>query len=79
MVAQNLRGVLGSKYKIYNHGSNISRSKKQKHIIDLEIFAQHLQRHFWLYGDHVSMENLMKGIGKDKIKEEKYDFYEEAL
>ena len=76
MADQNLIGVLGSKYKSYSHGS---RSTKQKRIIDLEILAQHLQRRLRLYEDRMSIENLMKGIGKYKIKEEKYDFYKETL
>ena len=75
MADQNLRGVLDSKY----NGSSSSRSTKQKHIIDLEILVQHLQRRLRLYEDRMSMENLMEGIGKYKIKEEKYDFYEETL
>ena len=79
MADHNLRGVLSSKYKSYSHGSSSSRSTKQKRIIDLQILAQHLQQHLRLYEDPMSMENLMEGIGKYKIKEEKYDFYEETL
>ena len=79
MADQNLKGVLGSKYKSYSHGSSSSRSTKQKRIIDLEILAQHLQRCLRLYEDCMSMENLMGGIGKYKIKDEKYDFYEDTL
>ena len=79
MADQNLKGVLGSKYKSYSHGSSSSRSTKQKRIIDLEILAQHLQRHLRLYEDRMSIENLMEGMVKYKFKEEKYDFYEETL
>ena len=76
---KNLRGVLGSKYKSYNYGSTCSQIAKQKHIADLETLAQHLQHCLRLYEDHNSMEDLMEGIGKYKIKEEKYNFYEETL
>ena len=79
MANQNLRGILGSKYKSYNYGSSCSQTAKKKHIANLEILAQHLQQHLRFYEDHNSMENLMEGIGKYKIKEEKYNFYEETL
>ena len=79
MVDQNLRGVLGYKYKSYNYGSSCSQTSKQKHIDDLETLAQYLQHHLRLYEDHNYMENLMEGIGKYKIKEENYDFCEETL
>ena len=79
MADQNLRAVLGSKYKSYNYGSSCSQTAKQKRIVDLETLAQHLQQRLRLYEDHNSMENLMEGIGKYKFKEEKYNFYEETL
>ena len=44
-------------------------------VVDLEILAQHLQQRLKLYEDH----NLMEGIGKYKIKVEKYNFYEKTL
>ena len=74
-----LNGFLGAKDKSYNHGSNFSQIAKQNHIIDLEILAQHLQKRLRLYEDPMCMENLMEGIGKYKIKEEKDDFDEETL
>ena len=64
MADQNLRGVLGSKYKSYNYGLSCSQTAKQKHIFDLETLAKHLQQRLRLYEDHNCMENLMKGIGK---------------
>ena len=76
MVDQNLRGILGSKYKSCNYGSSCSQTAKQMHIVDLETLAQHRQQRLRLYEDHNSMENLMERIGKYKIKEEKYNFYE---
>ena len=71
MADQNLRGVLGSKYKSYNYGSSCSQTAKQKHIADLETLTQHLQQRLRLYEDHNFMENLMESISKYKIKEEK--------
>ena len=52
---------------------------EEKRIVNLETFALHLQQRLRLYEDRMSMENLMEGIGKYKIKKEKYDFYEETL
>ena len=79
MADQNLTYVHSYKYKSYNYGSSCSQIAKQKHIADLETLAQHLQQRLRLYEDHYSMENLMEGFGKYKIKEEKYNFYEETL
>ena len=76
---KNLRGILGSKYKSYNYGLSCSKIVKQKHIADLETLVQHLQQRLKLYKDHNSMENLMEGISKYKIKEKKYNFYEETF
>ena len=82
MADRNLRGVHGSKHKSYNYGSSCSQTSKQKHMmiyVDLDTLAQHLQQRLRIYEDHNSMENLMEGTCKYKIKEEKYDFYEETL
>ena len=79
MADQNLRGFLGSQYKSYSHGSSSLRSTKQNLIIDLQILTQRLKQRFRLYEDPMSMENFMEGIGKYKIKDKKYDFYEETL
>ena len=46
----------------------------EKRTTDLETLAQHLQQRLRLYEDHRYMENLMEGVGKYKVKEEKYDF-----
>ena len=79
MVDHKLKGILCVRDKIYTHGLNRSLAIEEKCIIDLEIFARHLQQHLRLYEDHMSIDNLMEGIGKYKIREEKYDFYEETL
>ena len=76
MVDQMLKGFIGAKDKSYNHGLSCSQTGKQKHIIDLEIVAQHLQQNLKLYEDPMSMENMMEGIRKYKIKEEK-DVFDE--
>ena len=68
MADHKLKGVLGAKDKSSNHGSSSSKSTKEKHIIDLEILAQHLQQRLRLYEDRMSMENLMVGICEYKIK-----------
>ena len=60
----------------YNHGSRCSQTAKQKRIIDLKIHAQHLQQCLRLCENPMSMENLMEGIGKYKIKEEKDDLHD---
>ena len=79
MVDHKLKGVLGARDKISRHGLSRSLAMEEKSIVDLEILAQHLQQCLRLYKDHMSMENLMEGIGKCKIKEEKYEFHKEFL
>ena len=79
MVDHKLKGVLGTRDKISNHVLNHSLSMEEKLIANLDTFAQHLQQRLRLYEDCMSMENLMEGIAKYKIKKEKYDFYEETL
>ena len=79
MVDHKLKGVLGIRDKSSTHGLSRSLAMEEKHIVDLEILAQHLQQCLRLYKDHMFMENLMEGIGKYNIKDEKYDFYEETL
>ena len=79
MADHKLKGVLGARDKISSHGLSRSLAMEEKHIIDLETLAQHLQQRLRLYEDRMSMENLMEGIGKCKIREEKYDFDEETL
>ena len=74
-----LKGVLGVRDKSSTHGLSRSLAIEEKRIVYLEILAQHLQQCLRLYEDHMSTENLMEGIGKYKIKEEKYEFYEESL
>ena len=79
MTDHKLKSVLGVRDKSSTHGLSRSLAMEEKCIADLEILAQHLQQRFRLYQYHISMEKLMAGIGKYKIKEEKYDFYEETL
>ena len=79
MVDHKLKGVLGARAKISRHGLSHSQAMEEKRIADLETLAQHLQQRLRLYEYRMSMENLMEGIGKYKIKEEKYYFYEETL
>ena len=79
MADHKLKGFLGAKYKSCNHGSSCLQTAKKKRMIDLKILAQHLQQHLRLYDDPTSMENLMEGIGKYKINEEKDDFDEETV
>ena len=79
MAKHKLKDFLGAKDKSNNHSSSSSQTTKQKRIIDLEILALHLQQRLRLYEDPMPKEKLMEGIGKNKIKEEKYYFYEETL
>ena len=71
MANHKLKGFLFVKDKSYNYGSSCLQTSKQKHIIDLEILAQHLQQRLRLYENPMCMENLMEGVGKYKIKKEK--------
>ena len=71
MVDHKLKGVLGARDKISSHVLNRSLAMEEKHITNLETFAQHLQQRLRLYEDQMSMENLMEGIGKYKIKKGK--------
>ena len=57
----------------------VHKITKQKRIIDLEILAQHLQQRLRLYKDPISMENLLEGLGKCKIKKGKDDFDERTF
>ena len=79
MANHKLKGVLGAKNNSSSHGSTCSLAIEEKRIADLEILDQHLQKCLKLYEDRICMENLTEGIGKYKIKEEKYDFYEGTL
>ena len=74
-----LKGVLGIRDKSSTHGLSRSLAMEENCIVDLKILAQRLQQILRLYEYHMSMENLMEGIDKYKIKEEKYEFYEESL
>ena len=79
MADHKLKGVLGARDKRSGHGLSCSLAMEEKHITDLEILAQHLRKRLGCYEDHMSMENLLEGIGEYKIKEEKYDFDAETL
>ena len=64
MTDHKLKGVLSVRDQSSTHGLSRSLTMEEKHIVDLEILVQHLQQCLSLYEDHMSMENLMEGIGK---------------
>ena len=78
MANHKLKGVLGARDKCSSHGLSCSLAMEEKHIADLEILAQHLQKRLGHYEDHVFMENLLEDIGEYKISE-KYNFDDETL
>ena len=59
--------MLGARDKRSSHGLSRSLAMEEKHITDLEILAQHLQKCLGRYEDHMSMENLLEDIGEYKI------------
>ena len=79
VVDQKLKGLLSARDKRSSHGLNCSLAMEEKRIDDLEILAHHLQKGLGHYEDHMFVENLLEDIGEYKIKDEKYDFDEEAL